>query len=119
MELRWEYAASSVLILILALTTWMAIIRSGVLRKSLPIHVGRRCAERRGDGIPLEMWLVFSNPFSVDHRLAVTVEYDSGKNMMEQLTIAPGTREYKIPEPQRVKVIRIDADGYAGMIVYV
>ncbi len=110
------------LILTLALVlgasfVYLALREVGFFHKPIPIQVERRCGERFESGLPIEMWLVFANPSHEIFAITVTIEYQIGRSMMEHIAIAPGEQSLKIPEPNRVKEIVIQAPGYANTIV--
>ena len=84
----------------------------------LPIRVECQCGEKYDSGGPIQMWLNFSNDSCADFSFTITIEYDSGKNVIQNLTVNPGEYSHKIFEPQRVLRIRVAAEGYNGLILH-
>ena len=105
--------------LIFLLAIWVGLKQAGFFRPRLPIRVERRCGDRDGLGLPVVLWLLFSNTTAQDHAVKLAIEYKSGKDMIEYLVITPGNCEQKIPEPQRVRIIRVDMQGHSGLVIHV
>jgi hypothetical protein len=96
----------------------LAMRRKWLFRDPLPVKVVLHCGDRFETGNPMQTWVNFLNSGDKSYALTVTIEFLGGKNVFEHITVDPGEYSYRIPEPQRVKAIKVSASGYAGVLVY-